>query len=340
MNWNRKEFIKLLSLGSIAGLPGIRLPASDSPETPPLIKPRRLSEGDTVGLLSPASIIPERNRYPEIIETIRDLGFSVKVGENALNTRGYFAGTDAERADDLNNFFKDPGVDAIIAFRGGWGSNRILSLIDFETIRENPKPLIGFSDITTLLLAIHAKTGLVTFHGPVGKSEWTEFTVSCFKNVLMNAAPEPLKNRNKKVPLNTIRSGNASGRLLGGNLSVLTSMLGSDYLPDWEESILFVEDVGEDVYRIDRMLTQLQLNGILEKLNGFIFGRCTDCRKSNNFSLSLEQILEDHIRPIGIPAFYGSMIGHLDDVFTLPLGIKAKMNSNTGTITLLEQPTS
>lgn len=339
MNWNRKEFLRLLGIGGLAGLSGFQQSTSiDEPQHPSL-KPPRLVKGDTIGLVSPGSIIPESEKYPEVINTIRELGFDVKVGNNAQNRRGYFAGTDRERAEDLNNFFIDPEVDAIMAFRGGWGSNRILSLIDFENIRQNPKPIIGFSDITTLLLAIHAKTGLVTFHGPVGNSEWTDFTLSSFKNVLMNASPVSMNNR-EGVKINTIFPGEAEGRLLGGNLTVLTSMLGSDYLPEWENGILFVEEIGEEVYRIDRMLTQLKLNGIFDKINGFIFGRCTDCKKDNNFSLSLEQILEDHIRPIEIPAFYGSMIGHIDDIFTLPLGINAKINSVTGRITLQERPTS
>lgn len=336
MSWNRKEFLKTIGavgLGSVYPIRGIK------PKNKKLIKPARLSEGATIGLVSPASQLENRLKYDEIIDRFKALGFSVKEGKNARKSYGDFAGTDAERAEDLNNFFRDPDVDAIIAYRGGWGSNRILQKVDFGTIAENPKPLIGYSDITSLLLAIYAKTGLVTFHGPVAKDEWTDFTLSAFKNVLMSSNHSVLNNKNGEVELQTINEGRASGRLIGGNLTVLTSMLGSDYLPNWEDAILFLEDVGEEFYRIDRMLTQLHLNGILDKLNGFIFGRCTDCEKSNRQSLSLEQILEDHIKPIGKPAFFGSMIGHIDNIFTLPIGINARIDANSGTIALLEQAT-
>lgn len=137
----------------------------------------------------------------------------------------------------------------------------------------------------------------------------------------------------------TITAGTAEGTLIGGNLTVLTSMLGSGYLPDWQGAILFVEDVGEEIYRIDRMLTQLKLNGILNKLSGFIFGTCVNCEKGNKNSLSLEQVLKDHIQVLGVPSYYGSMIGHIDNMFTLPIGISARMNSETGSIELLEIPT-
>lgn len=336
MSWHRRDFLKTLGwmgLGSFYGMPSHLRSVND------LIKPDRLKEGDTIGLISPASILNERERYDEIIETIEKLGFSVKEGKHARNQHGDFAGTDRERAEDLNLFFEDREVDAIMAYRGGWGSNRILHKIDYKTIQKNPKPLIGFSDITALLMAIYAKTGLVTFHGPVGKSEWTDFTRSAFKNVLMEPANTILNNKDGEIEVQTITGGSASGKLLGGNLTVLTSMLGSDYLPTWKDAILFVEDVGEEVYRIDRMLTQLHLNGILDKLNGFIFGRCTDCKKSNKQSLSLEQILKDHIKPINKPAFFGSMIGHIDNQFTLPIGIEAEINADTGSIKLLEQAT-
>lgn len=339
MIWNRKEFIRALSFGSMTGFlkasSGFAVNSSQS-----LIKPRRLKAGDTIGLISPASILPEEEKYDEIVQTISELGFEVKVGANARNKYGNLAGKDAARAADLNQMFSDPAVDAIIPFRGGWGSNRILDLVDFETIRQNPKPLIGFSDITSLLLAVYAKTGLVTFHGPVGKSTWNAFTTSHFEQVLMTDEMPTLKNpADSGVPVQTITPGSISGPLLGGNLSVLTSMLGSDYLPQWQGAILFLEDIGEDVYRIDRMLTQLKLNGILNKVNGFIFGRCTDCERGNNYSLSLKQVLKDHIKMLEIPSFYGSMIGHIDNMFTLPIGITAEMNAESGSIRLLEIPT-
>ena len=342
MSWNRKEFIRTFGMATATGFVGLRIKDREPlGGKNSLIKPRRLKLGDTIGLISPASILPEEQTYDEIADTITGLGFQVKVGTNARNKYGNLAGRDEERAEDLNQMFVDPTVDAIIPFRGGWGSNRILDRVNFDTIRNNPKPLIGFSDITSLLLAIYAKTGLVTFHGPVGKSDWNDFTRSNFEKVLMSDQIATFENPfDSEVNVQTITPGKAQGKLLGGNLTVLTSMLGSDYLPEWENAILFLEDVGEDVYRIDRMLTQLKLNGILEKISGFIFGRCTNCERGNNYSLKLEQVLKDHIQVVGTPSFYGSMIGHIDNIFTLPIGISAEINATSGSIKLLEVPTS
>lgn len=342
MGWSRKDFFRILGFGSLAGLPISSVAYNTrNANDAALVKPKMLSPGDTLGMPSPGFLINDKGAYAEIVNTIEELGFNVKKGKHAQNRFGYFAGTDQQRADDINELFADPEVDAILPFRGGWGSNRILDLLDFEVIRKNPKAFVGFSDITALLMAIYAKTGIVTFHGPVGKSEWTDFTISSFRNVLMNKqAPQlvnpPVSSEHTPSSFRTITSGTSSGKLLGGSLTVLTSMLGSDYLPSWDNAILFVEDVGESVYRIDRMLTQLRLNGILERLNGFIFGRCTDCPKGYEYGFTLEQILDQHIKELEIPAFYGSMIGHLDHMFTIPIGISATMDSDSGTINLLE----
>lgn len=300
-----------------------------------ITKPVRLREGGTIGLVSPGFIIPDRQKYDEIQQTLQQLGFNVKVGNHALARRGYFAGSDQQRAADLNAMFADPEVDAIIPFRGGWGSNRILEHIDFDVISDHPKPLIGFSDITSLLLAIFARTGLVTFHGPVGKSTWNDFTYRHFQRAVMQSRPFTLETPGSQN-IRTIQTGKATGPLLGGNLTVLTSMMGSDYLPDFTGAILFIEDVGEDVYRIDRMLTQLKLNGILDQISGLLFGKCTNCEPGNSYSLSLDQVLDDHFRPLGIPACYGAMIGHIDEMFTLPVGLPARMDAATGMVQIDE----
>lgn len=333
---DRTTFLKYLGW---AGFAGMTLSAGERYEfrflPKDIIRPARLSRGSTIGLISPASILPERDRYQAIIETIESLGFDVKIGVHAKDRYGYLAGHDKQRAADLNAMFSDPAIDAIIPFRGGWGSNRILEYIDFEAIQQNPKPLIGFSDITSLLLSIFARTGLVTFHGPVGKSEWTDFTVRHFQTALMHPEPFTLHNPPYRT-IRTIRSGKARGPLLGGNLTVLTSMLGSNYLPDFSGAILFLEDIGEDVYRIDRMLTQLKLNGILDEIKGLVFGQCIDCRPSHDYSLTLQDVLNDHLLPLEIPAFTGSMIGHIDDMFTLPVGLPTNLDSDAGSLTFLQ----
>lgn len=338
---NRKLFLRLLGLGSLGSYMGSYVP---EPGKKTVIKPRRLQKGGTIGIISPSSRLPGLKQYDRIVNQVKSLGYGVKEGANARNRYGYLAGSDEERAADLNAMFADDTVDAILPFRGGWGGNRILGMVDYDLIANNPKILVGFSDITSLLLAIYAKTGLITFHGPVGKSDWTDYTLTHFERMLSGQQATTIgipenSSCNDCRELSVITPGTTKGTLLGGNLSVLTAMIGSDYLPDWQESILFLEDVGEDIYRIDRMLTQLKISGILEQLSGFIFGQCVNCDRANDYSLSLQQVFEDHIKPLGIPAFSGAMFGHISDMVTLPVGLEARMDAKAGTIHFEEAAT-
>jgi muramoyltetrapeptide carboxypeptidase len=216
-------------------------------------------------------------------------------------------------------------------------------LLDYDMIRANPKVLLGYSAATALITAVHTKTALVTFHGP---SPLNTFSAEHFRRVVMNGEHYTMSNptfitENALVQtenrIQTIRGGKATGRILGGNLSLLTAVTGSEYLPDWDGCILFIEDVDEAVYRVDRMMTELSLAGVLGKINGFIFGRCTDCEPGRGFgSLTMEEMLAEHIAPLGIPAFSGSMIGHIDEQFTIPLGIDVEIDANAGSIRMLE----
>ncbi|HET6528301.1 MAG TPA: LD-carboxypeptidase [Balneolaceae bacterium] len=338
---DRRWFLSVLGMSSLAPL------ASFVPVVEPekgLIKPKNLQKGQTIGLISPASRLHDPSKYDKIVKKIKKMGFRVKEGKYARDQYGYFSGTDEQRAHDLNAMFADDSVDAILPFRGGWGCNRILNLIDYELIQNNPKILVGFSDITSLLLAIYAKTGLVTFHGPVGKSEWTKYTKRHFRKALSYQQPYTIETYDQDEcescnNFSVITPGKATGRLLGGNLTVLTAMIGSDYLPDWKGNILFVEDVGEDIYRIDRMLTQLKLSGALDQVSGFIFGQCTACKRSNSYSLTLGQVLDHFIKPLGIPAFSGAFIGHIDKMVTLPVGLPVKIDAQKGNIILNEAAT-
>lgn len=284
-------------------------------------------------------------RGPEqkVEETLRSLGLQTFRGRHVLDRRGYLAGADEDRAADVHRMFESPDVDAILALRGGWGCNRILPLLDYSMIREHPKILMGYSDITSLLVALYAQSGLITFHGAVGISTWNDFTVEHARRILYDGGLATMANPRRfgihgptvRDRIHTIRPGTARGRLVGGNLSVLVSMIGSPYLPDWDGHILFLEDVRENVYRIDRMLTQLSLAGILQTLSGIVFGKCTNC-DADEPSLTLMQVLIDHFRPLGIPCFYGSMIGHINDKFTVPVGVEAEIDAATGVIRLLE----
>jgi muramoyltetrapeptide carboxypeptidase len=231
----------------------------------------------------------------------------------------------------------------MIFARGGWGSPRLLPLLDYDLIRRNPKVLLGYSDATALITAVHVKTGLVTFHGP---SPLNVFSAEHFRRVVMNGEHYTLRNPNlitentlvqTENRIHTLSGGKASGPILGGNLSLLTAVTGSGYLPDWEGAILFIEDVEEAVYRVDRMMTELALSGVLGKISGFVFGRCTECGPGPGFgSLTMQQMIAEHIEPLGIPAFSGTMIGHIDEQFTIPLGIEVEIDADAGTIELLE----
>ncbi len=330
MAFNRKDFLKISGMSALALAGGSTAACSRSTEqpAPSLIKPNRISFDARLGLVAPASPIYEDSVFDRMLENLEGLGFSLKLGKHVRDRRGYLAGTDRDRAADLMRMFKDPDVDAIMCIRGGWGCNRILPLLDYDVIRSNPKPLIGFSDITSLHMAIQKKSGLVTFHGPVGKSDWNPYTIQSFSQVLIQGEPGtysvPESQQHKAF---VIQKGAAEGVMLGGNLSVLVSMLGSDYVPSFEGAILFLEDVGEDPYRVDRMLTQLKLNGILDEITGFIFGQCTNCTAGAN-SLSLQQVLEDHIKPLGIPAFYGAMISHEEKNATIPVGLPSRLTAD------------
>ena len=258
-------------------------------QSPPFIKPKRLEPGQTIGVVAPAYTIDEDDRIQAGVETVELLGFRVKPGQHLFRRHGYFAGTDQERAADLNAMFADPEVAGIICLRGGYGASRTLPYLDFELIRRNPKPLIGYSDITTLLNPIQRLTGLVTFHGPIAAQTYTPYTLASFgKFCRPRSADSCSPNRRRSRPgpggssdrtgRATLVPGVARGRLVGGNLTLLAHLAGTPYAPDYAGAILFLEDVKESIYRIDRMLTQLWLAGSLQQVAGIVFGKFTEIR--------------------------------------------------------------
>ena len=343
MTMTRRQILHILGAGLVASQTSIARAAGKS-SNPPL-KPPRLRAGDTVGLINPAGA----TFYPDDVavaeETMAALGLKMKTGTHLLDRYGYLAGSDKDRAADINAMYSDPEVRAVLTLRGGWGCNRLLDLLDYGLIAKNPKIIMGYSDITSLLLALNAKTGLVTFHGPVGVSTWNNYTTDFVKRLLFNAELVSMENprdtgdnlAQTKDRVLTIHGGKATGKLLGGNLSVLAAMVGSDYLPDFKDNILFLEEVGEDIYRVDRMLTQLKLAGILQQISGFVFGKCNDCGPGKGYgSNTLVELFDDHIKPLGIPAWYGAMIGHIENKFTVPLGIETEVDADSGLIKLLE----
>ena len=340
---DRRGFIRNAALAAL--LPSLGGMGTANAAARRRLLPMLLNKGDTVGLVSPSSATDDSFNLQLAREAMEALGFKVKTGAHFAERRGHLAGTDAERAGDLNAMFADPSVKAIVCTRGGSGAARLLPLLDYDAIRRNPKVLLGYSDITALHNAIHAKTGLVTFHGPIGSGSWNAFNVDQFQRVLLNrelvefrnkvdAGDELVPRRNRTI---TITGGKARGELVGGNLTVLTALAGSPYLPDFSGKILFLEDVSEAPYRVDRMFSTLKLMGALDKVAGVIFGECTDCNPGDGYgSLTLEQIFEDHVRPLKVPAYRGAMIGHIREQFIVPVGGMVELDADAGTFRMLE----
>lgn len=330
----------------LAGITGISaLAAAPAAAALPALRARRLRPGDTLGLVSPANATFEREPLKIAIESLQALGFKVKPGEFVAARRGPFAGTDAQRAADVNAMFADDSVAGVIAMSGGSGCNRIVDRLDYGLIRRKPKFFGGFSDLTSLVNAIHRQTSLITFHCPVASSQWNEFSVQSFKAVAMDGEAAVLRNPAPQTGddlvaredrISTVRTGRATGPLLGGNLAVLSSLVGTPYLPDLRGALLFLEDVNEYIYRIDRMLSTLRLSGVLSQLAGVVLGRFTHCEPGEGFgSLTLDEVFDDYFLPLGVPVFRGAAIGHIKRKLTVPVGAPAEMDAEAGTIRLL-----
>jgi muramoyltetrapeptide carboxypeptidase len=351
---SRRDFLTLtassaLALGAAASLPsgaGASPSAGGYARLPAPVRPPRLRPGDTVGLVNPAGVTWNPADVDVVRETFEAMGLKVKVGKHVLDRYGYLAGRDEDRAADLNRMFSDPDVRGVVCIRGGWGCARLLPRLDYDAVRRDPKVLLGYSDITALHTALHARTGLVTFHGPVGIARWSRFNVAWLRRVVFDAEAVTFENDRAFVPHQALASrwnrtrvltpGVARGRLLGGNLTVLSAIVGSEYLPDFTGCVLFLEDVEEAPYRIDRMVTQLGLAGILGRVSAMVFGNCTGCKPGSGYgSLTLDDVLAEHLQPLGVPAWHGAQIGHIDEQFTLPVGADVEVDAEAGTIRML-----
>jgi len=336
---SRRDFTRVLSIAAAA--PALAV-ASAPRKT--IVKPKRLSIGDTLGLVSPATAVFESDEIALAKEQLEAIGFKVVVGKHALDRWGYFAGRDRDRAADINAMFADDGVAGIVCYTGGWGSPRVLPYLDFDLIARKPKVIIGYSDITALLNAIHQKTGLVTFHGPVGGSSLEPYSLEYFRRVVMtaepagNLAPPPKKPTELVDRTNRIiklAPGKAKGRLAGGNLTMIATAMGTPYELDANGAIVLLEDVTEELYRIDRMLNQLAQGGIFDKAAGVVFGHCSRCDYKGP-TFSLEEILRDRFGSLPIPSISGLSFGHIEQKLTLPIGISATLDADAGTVTIDE----
>ena len=346
---DRRTLVKSLAAAGLAA-GGLATTASASAATTSaplsLIKPRALKPGMTVALIAPAGSSNNKQMVLHAIDVLKSLGYRVKEGKNLYQRTQYLAGTDQERADDINRAFSDPEVDAIFTLTGGYGTMRTLPYLDYEMIRANPKVLIGYSDITGLLLGLYARAGMVGFHGPVASSTFSEYTLAEYKKVVVNPSPTteigtppavdyPEGQAERENRLMTFAGGKARGRLVGGNLSLLSPLIGTPYEPDFQDAILFLEDVHEAFYRLDRMITHLLLAGKLHQVSGIVMGKFTRIPKEGN-SFNLEEIIEQLLVPLGIPILRGLMIGHVADKTTVPMGIMAELDADAQTLTLLE----
>lgn len=336
---SRRNFIPLVGMG-LLGVSCLSVNKSNDNQliSNLVIYPKRLKKGSLVGVCAPAGAIDDAGEVKEFQGKLIKLGYKVKFSDNVSGRSGYFSGSDETRAKDFMALIKDVNIEAIFFIRGGWGTARILEYLDFDVIQTNPKIIMGFSDITTLLNAISSKTGLVTFHGPGGNSTWNDYSVNYINQLLVQGKEVQYTNKVEDLQIKTIVPGTSKGELYGGNLSVLTSLLGSEYLPDWAGKILFLEDVNEEPYQIDRMLTQLKLNGVFDKLNGIILGNFRKCiPEEPEKSFTIEEVFNQHFKWLSIPVFYGAQIGHIRNKFTVPVGAIVSMNAEKGEFKLINK---
>jgi muramoyltetrapeptide carboxypeptidase len=343
---DKRSFAKLIGAGMSLTALQAAAASRPGPATLPLIKPPRLRQGDVVGLITPSGHV-NQEKIDKCVRNIEALGLRVKLGKHVLEARGNYAGAVWQRLEDLHAMFADQEVKGIWAATGGSGAISLLPHIDYALIRQHPKVLVGYSDITALHLAISRKTGLVTFHGPVASSTFGEYAVRHLRAVLMepqatteiHMAPGNAAQvaQRPNFALRTLQHGVREGRLTGGNLSLVAALAGTPYGTQYDKAILFLEDIGEAPYRVDRMMTQLDLTHGFNHASALMLGIFHKCEATDGEpSLTLAETIDDHVARLQIPAVYGYSFGHIADQFTLPMGIHARLDTQAQTLTLLE----
>jgi muramoyltetrapeptide carboxypeptidase len=309
----------------------------------PIIKPRRLPAGGTIGIVTPASPPISDELLEKGISYLEKLGFRVKLGEFVRAKRGYLAGNDADRVYDLHAMFSDPEVDAIFAVRGGYGCGRFLHLIDYELIKRNAKIFVGYSDITALHCALYHRTGLITFTGPMVAADFGSGidpqTDSYFWSLIMDGATGLRATFNDSIDgFFNVKRG-FTGHVLGGNLSVLCSLIGSAYIPDFNGCVLALEEIGEAPYRIDRMLNQLKMSGVFDRLSGVLLGQFTDCiQEDDKPTLTLDEVFTDYFSSVGYCVLKNIPFGHEKRKITLPMGGFIRYDPDEKSLTIVESP--
>lgn len=295
----------------------------------PLIKPQALRPGDTIGIAAPASPF-DRQAFDRGVAVLESMGYRVRIPDDLFSRQGYLAGPDSERVSQLIKLFEDESVRAIFCARGGFGSMKLLPLLDFETICAHPKILVGFSDITALLVAIYNRCGMVTFHGPLVTTLKRDSEKTCLALIDAIGSSRPLALKPRKAMV--LNPGRASGRLVGGNLTSLCHLMGTPYEPPFEGHLLFLEDRGEAPYRIDRMLSQLHLGGHLDGVAGVILGSFQGCGPLED----VYAVVKEAFRHTGVPILAGFDLGHGTDNLTVPIGLEPELDAEVGSLRFQE----
>lgn len=308
-----------------------------------MIKPKALKYGDTIGIIAPASSAPEE-KIAMAEKELEKIGFNVKLGESCFLNYGYLSGKDEIRAYDLNNMFYDNKIDGILCLRGGYGTLRILDMIDYKMIKKNPKIFVGYSDITALHIALNQKSSLITFHGPMAASDIAnnldEFSKDSFINAITNKSSIGKIINPENEEIKTGVEGMCIGEIIGGNLALITSTIGTQYEIITKGKILFLEDIGEEPYRIDRMLTQLKLSGKLDDAVGIILGDFKSCEpKVMKNSFTLSEVFKDILYSLNKPLIYNIKAGHCSPKLTIPFGVKTVLDGYKGELIIEESAT-
>lgn len=319
-------------------------------DLPEPVKARALAPGDTIALAAPSGNIGEE-RKETLIDGLTKMGFKVKAMPNILDRTGYLAGDDEARAASIMDAWRDPEVNAIFCVTGGYGATRMVDALDYDFIAENPKILTGFSDITALHLAIQAKTGLVTFHSPTtawayinNKEERPVQTQYLWRAIdSRQYAPEsygyPIDGYAGESEPEAITIGKAIGYTTGGNLSLIHALMGTEYEIQTDNRIVFIEDVGEEPYRIDRMLSNMRLAGKLDNPAAVLLGQFARCEPDNpERSFTIDEVFDHYFQGASYPVVKGFPTGHVIDNATIPMGVQAEFNTRTMELTILEDP--
>lgn len=304
-----------------------------------MIRPKPLKEGDKIGLIGPCSPTPE-DRIEPSIKVMKELGFKVVLGESCTGYHGFLSGSDELRASDINRMFNDKSIKGIFAIRGGYGAARLLDMLDYEMIAKNPKVFAGYSDVTTLHNVFNKKCNLITFHTPMPSTELYKgvdsYTMDYFRKNIFREEPLGVLKNPDGQEIKTLVGGKAKGKLVGGNLSLVVSSLGTPYEINTKGKILFLEDVDESPYRIDRMLLQLKQSGKFKDAAGIILGAWTNCEaEEGENSLCLIEVFEELIKPENKPTIYNLACGHCMPTMSLPLGSKVTVDGDKREVIVL-----